>query len=65
MEITSVYYCSYIRRVLIFPNFVKRTNSRIQEYRENYYNNSATEEKAKFANFKLRKMSQSQKFAKI
>ena len=28
--------------LVIFANFARRTNSRIQEYRENYYYNSAT-----------------------
>ena len=28
-----------------FANFARRTNSQIQESRENYYYNSATEEK--------------------
>ena len=41
------------------------TNSRIQESRENFYYNSATEKKWKFANYKLRKKSQNPKFAKI
>ena len=40
-------YCGSgsIRGVLIFANFGSRTNSQIQESRENYYYNSATEEK--------------------
>ena len=33
---------------------MRRTNSRIQESRENYYYDSATEEKWKFVNSKLR-----------
>ena len=43
----NVNYCrsGNIREVLIFANFTSRTNSRIQESRENYYFNSATEEK--------------------
>ena len=38
-------YCrsGNIREVLIFANFARRTNSRIQEPRENYHYNSATE----------------------
>ena len=39
--------------LLIFANFARRTNSRIQESRENYYYNSATKEIEKFANFNL------------
>ena len=42
--------------------FARRTNSRIQESRENYYYNTAPVEKWKFANFKLREESQKQKF---
>ena len=40
-------YCisGNIREVLIFANFARKANSRIQESRENYYYNSATEEK--------------------
>ena len=40
-------YCrsGHIRDVLIFTNFATRTSSRIQEFRENYYYNSATREK--------------------
>ena len=34
-----------IREVLIFANFAWKTNSRIQESRENYYYNSGTKEK--------------------
>ena len=50
---------------LIFANLARMTNSRIQEYRKNNYNNSAIKEKKKFANSKLREKSQNQKFAKI
>ena len=41
------HYCGPgdIRKVLIFANFARRTNSRIQESRENYYYDSATKEK--------------------
>ena len=48
-------YCrsGNIREVLIFAYFARRTNSRIQESRENYKN--ATEEKWKFPNSELRK----------
>ena len=37
-------YCRYvnIRKVLFFAKFVKRTNSRNQESRENYFYNSDT-----------------------
>ena len=40
-------YCrsGNIREVSIFANFARRTNSRIQESRENYFYNSATKEK--------------------
>ena len=54
-----------IREVLIFANFVRRTNSRIQESCENYYYDSATEEKEKFANSTLREKSENKKFAKL
>ena len=54
-----------IREVLIFANFARRTNSRIQESRENYYYNSATKGKLKFTNFKLCEKSQNLKFAEI
>ena len=37
----------------------------IQEPREKYYYNNATKEKCKFANSKLRKKSQNNKFTKI
>ena len=42
--VQTVIYCGAgnIREVLIFANFATRTNSRIQESRENYYSNSAT-----------------------
>ena len=48
-----ILYCrsGNTREVLIFANFARRTNSRIQESREKYYYNSATKEK--FANCKL------------
>ena len=52
-----------IREVLIFANSKGRTYSRIQESRENYYN-SATKEKYKIANSKLREKSKKKKFAK-
>ena len=60
-------YCrsGFICEVLIFANFARRTNSRIQESRENYYCNSGTKEKRKFANSKLREKSQNRKLAKI
>ena len=45
--------------------FARRTNSRIQESRENYFYNSALKKKIKIANSKLREKSQNQKFAKI
>ena len=38
-----------IREVLIFANFARRTNSRIQESRESYYYNSASKKKLKHA----------------
>ena len=46
----KVIYCRHgrsgnIRKVLIFANFARRTNSRIQESRENYYYISATKKK--------------------
>ena len=57
---TSVYCRSgNIREVLIFANFA-RTNSRIQESRENYYYHSATEEKCKFTKSKFRKKYENQ-----
>ena len=39
-------YCrsDTIREVLIFANFATRINTRIQEFRENYYYNTATKE---------------------
>ena len=57
-------YCKSgnIRNVLIFA---RRTSSRIRESRENYYYISATKEKWKLTNYKLREKSQNQKFAKI
>ena len=60
-------YCwsGNIREGLIFAIFARRTNSRIQEFHENYFYNSATKEKWKFANSKLCEKSQNQKFAKI
>ena len=60
-------YCrsSNIPKVFIFTNFVRKTNSRIQASRENYYYISATKEKWKSANSKLREKSQNKKFAKI
>ena len=54
-----------IREVLIFANFRRRTHSRIKESRENYYYDSATKEKEKFANTKLRGKFQNEYFAKI
>ena len=47
LNLRSLYYCrsGNICEVLKFVNFAKSTNSRIQESRENYYYNSATEEK--------------------
>ena len=54
-----------IREVLIFANFARRTNSRIQDSRENYYYNNASKEKRKLANSKLREKCQNRKFAKI
>ena len=51
-----------IRDVLIFA---RRTNSQNQESRGNFYYNSATKEKWKFANSEQREKSQNQKFAKI
>ena len=60
----SFKYCGTgnIREVLIFANSARKTNSRIQEFRENHYYNSATKEKRKFANSKLREKSKNQKF---
>ena len=52
-----------IREVLIFPNFARRTNSRILESRENYYYIISTKEKWKFANSKFCEKSQNMKFA--
>ena len=61
-------YCTSgnIQEVVIFANFV-RTNSRIEESGENYYYNNIELLKKieNFANSKLRKKSQNQKFAKI
>ena len=42
-----------IRKVLIFGNFARRTYSRIQESRENYFYNSATNSKSR-KNFKIK-----------
>ena len=64
----ETYNCrsGYIYEVLIFGNFARRTNSQIQEYRENYFYNIANkEEKWKFVNSKFREKFQNQKFAKI
>ena len=49
-------YCRFgdIREVLLFTSFARRTNSRILESRESYYYYSATKEKGKLANSKLR-----------
>ena len=59
-DMSDMIYCRSvnIREVLIF--------ARIQESREKYYYtcNSATKEKTKFANSKLREKSQNQKFTK-
>ena len=42
-----LYYCrsGNIREVLIFANFARRTDSRMQNSRENYYYDNATKEK--------------------
>ena len=40
----------FIREVLIFVNFTRRTNSPIEETCEIYFHNSVTKEKWKFAN---------------
>ena len=63
----SCAYCrsGNIREVLMTTNFARRTNSRIQESRENYYYNSATKEKEIFANSKLHDKFQNKKFGKI
>ena len=47
MYVTRIHHCrsGSIREVLIFENFARRTNSRIQGSRENYFYNSATKEK--------------------
>ena len=60
-------YCRFgnIREVLLFANFVRRTNSRIHEFSENYHHNSTTEDNGKFVNSKIREKSQNQKFAEI
>ena len=52
-------YCrsGNICEVLFFANFARRTNSRTQQSRENYYSNSASKEKSTFANSKLREKS--------
>ena len=60
-------YCRSVNipEVLIFANFARRTNSRIQESRENYYYNSATEENgnSRILNFvKSPKIRKSRKF---
>ena len=57
--------CGDIREVLIFASFARRTNSRIQVSRDNYYYISATKENWKFANIKPREKSQNQNFAKM
>ena len=59
-----VIYCRSgdIRDVLIFA---RRTTAQIQEFRGNYYYNTATKEKCNFANSEQREKSQNQKFAKI
>ena len=44
---------SHTLDLVIFANLARRTNSRIQECRVNYYYNSAIEEKWKLANSKL------------
>ena len=56
-------YCisGNIREILIFANFARRSNSRIQESRENYHYNSATGQNE---NSRILK-SQNQKLAKI
>ena len=56
-------YCrsGNMHEALIFANFVRR----IQESRKNQYYNSATKEKCKIMNSKLREKSQNQKFAKL
>ena len=54
-----------IREVSIFANIARRTNSRIQESRKNYYYKSATKERWKFGNSNFPEKSQNQKFAKI
>ena len=43
MRVRILIYCrsGNIREVLIFANFARRINSRIQDSRENYYYNSA------------------------
>ena len=64
-DVKQYWRCGNIRVVLIFGNLARKKNSRIQESRENYYYNSASEEKWKFANCEIRKKSQNQKFAKI
>ena len=63
MKVVVYRKSGHIREVLIFANFARRTNSRIQESRKKY--NSTTEEKWKFANSKLREKSQNQTFSKI
>ena len=62
----NVIYCRYgnICEVLIFVNFARRTNSRIQESPGNYYYNIATKEE-KFVNYKQREKSKNKKFSKI
>ena len=53
---TVYIYCrsGNIREVLIFVDFARKTNSRIQKSRKNNFYNGATREKLKFANSKLR-----------
>ena len=43
----NYYRSGNIREVIIFVYFARRTNSRIQESRENYYYNNATKENKK------------------
>ena len=46
-------YCGFcnIREVLIFATFARRANLRVQQPREYYFYNSATEEKEKNRKF--------------
>ena len=65
MSMCEFIYCrsSNIRDVLIFTNFAKRTNSRIQESCENYYYIGATIVKMKIREFlTLSEISNSRKF---